>query len=264
MNSVMQRGRLAGLLALLIVAIVGCAPRGAMANPGWTVLVSDGGVVYAVLASGQVVAMDAEQGGNQLWMYPEKQSGQSPIGCSIAKTDGAPGDAPLDAVYGIPALTADLVIVSSYDEHIHAFDRETGEKVWQYPANGSAIDTGALVGGVQLADGVAYFGSSEGQVVALDVATQEQVWDRPFTAQNRVWGTPAVDDQNIYVGSMDHYVYAIGRETGQEVWRSDVGGSVPGSVTLDDGALYVGVVDQRLHVLDAETGDELGRRALAH
>jgi outer membrane protein assembly factor BamB len=230
-----------------------------MANPGWTALTIDDGVIYAALASGQIVALDASGGGDQLWLYPQRQASSSPIGCSIAKTTDGPAEGPLDAVYGRPALTEDLVIVSSYDEHLHAFDRLTGEKVWQYPPSGSSIETAPLVGGVQLVDGVAYFGSSEGQVTALDIETREPVWERPFAAGSRVWGTPAVDEQHVYFGSMDHYVYAVDRESGREVWRSDLGGSVPGSVTLDQGVLYVGVIDQRLHALDARTGQELWR-----
>ena len=114
-----------------------------------------------------------------------------------------------------------------------------------------------FINDVVVGDGIAYFGSSDHRVYALDVETQKTVWDRPFETGNWVWGAPAVDEERVYVGSMDHYVYAIDRETGVEGWKREVGGSALGSITLSDGVLFVGTVDRRLYALDKEHGAEL-------
>jgi len=233
-------------------------PRGAVTNPGWTVVAASGKVVYAVLTTGRVIALDAEDGGKELWSYPriEEKKGGFLAGCSPT-TSSSSTEKALDAVYGIPALTENLVVVASYDHNLYAFDRSDGSKV----GDAFAAD-GAIIGGVAIRDGIAYFGSSDYKVYAVDIATRKLVWKEPFTTGHWVWGEPAVDEKRVYVGSMDHNVYAINRQTGQEEWRKPVGGSVPGSVTLADGLLLVGGVDKQLRALSAEDGKEVWARSL--
>ena len=249
-------GRYALMLFVILILLAGCMPRGAVTNPGWTVVAASGKVVYAVLATGRVIALDAEDGGKELWSYPrvEEKTGGFLAGCSPTSSST---EKALDAVYGIPALTENLVVVASYDHNLYAFDRSDGSKV----GDAFAAD-GAIIGGVAIRDGIAYFGSSDYKVYAVDIATRKLVWKEPFTTGHWVWGEPAVDEKRVYVGSMDHNVYAINRQTGQEEWRKPVGGSVPGSVTLADGLLLVGGVDKQLRALSAEDGKEVWARSL--
>lgn len=244
-------------LIVLTTTATGCVPRGAMANPGWTVLTAESGVVYTVLSTGRVVALDAAQG-NELWSYPSEQAAKGGLGCSLPRTGSENAEAPLDAVYGIPVLTDELVLVASYDHHLYAFERSSGRIVWDFAADE------AVIGGATVYDGVVYFGASDHRVYALDARTGESVWDEPFVTGHWVWGAPAVDENRVYVGSMDHYVYAIDRQSGVEEWRRSVGGSVPGSVTLADGMLFVGSVDKHLYALRASDGGEAWKRDVGH
>jgi eukaryotic-like serine/threonine-protein kinase len=59
------------------------------------------------------------------------------------------------------------------------------------------------------------------------------------------------------VGSMDHAAYGLDRQSGTVVWRTDVGGAIPGDVSLADGAVIVGCLNKQIHALDAESGTEL-------
>ena len=58
----------------------------------------------------------------------------------------------------------------------------------------------------------------------------------------------------MYIGSMDHSVYAIDRQTREQIWSTSVGAAIPGDVTVANGLVLAGSVDSRLHVLDADTG----------
>jgi len=248
-----HRGKSAYLaLAALALAgmVAGCMPSGALSNPGWTVVSATEEAAYVVLPMGQVLALDAAQG-DTLWSYPVPREGGGGIGGLFSRQPQDEGERPLDGVYGLPAVTEELVLVSSYDHHLYAFDRATGALVWSFPANEG------IVGGVTVDDGVAYFGASDYQVYAVDVATGEPVWEAPFATGHWVWGTPAVDDEHVYVGSMDHHVYALDRQTGSLVWQQELGGSIPGAVTLAEGTLYVGSIDKELHAVRAEDGSEL-------
>jgi len=250
-----KKGRLFLLwLTVVVFALTGCMPRGAMTNPGWTVVAAADDVVYAALASGRVVALDAASG-EELWAYP-LQAEKGAVGCSLPGGSSDNGEKPLDAVYGLPVVTGDVVLIASYDHHLYAFDRATGEREPLFTADD------AIIGGVTVYDGVTYFGASDYLVYAVDLATREAIWEKPFRTGNWVWGTPAVDEERIYVGSMDHHVYAINRRTGIEEWRRDMGASVPGSITLSGGTLFVGAIDKQLHVLDAENGRELWQRPM--
>ena len=239
------------LLATLGAVATGCMPGGAATNPGWTVVAVQEGIVYAALATGNVIALDGAQAGAELWSYPIQQS-QGP-GCGLVRAPSDDAEAPLDAVYGLPVVADDLLLVTSYNHTLYAFNRDTGSKEWERNAQE------AIIGGVAVDGGMAYFGSSDHRVYALDLATREMVWDAPFETGNWVWGTPAVDEKTMYVGSMDHYVYALDRMTGTELWRQDVGASVLGTVTLADDRLFVGSIDRRLHTLSAEDGQEAWR-----
>ena len=248
-------GRYALMLFVILILLAGCMPRGAVTNPGWTVVAASGKVVYAVLTTGRVIALDAEDGGKELWSYPriEEKKGGFLAGCS--PTTSSSTEKALDAVYGIPALTENLVVVASYDHNLYAFDRSDGSKV----GDAFAAD-GAIIGGVAIRDGIAYFGSSDYKVYAIDIATRKLVWEKPYATDGWVWGTPAVDEKRVYVGSMDHYVYAINRQTGELDWKAPPKeyvpkGAIPGSVTLADGVLLVGGVDKHLHALRAEDGE---------
>lgn len=229
-------------------------PGGALTNPGWTVVAAQDGVVYSALATGTVVALDSLSG-SELWRFPAQTPRQG-IGCSLPFASGGTAEntpRPLDAVYGLPILTEDLLLVTSFDSQLYAFDRRSGEKLWTFGVGAAIVDS------VTVFDGVAYFGSSDHRVYALDLETQQPAWPAPFETGNWVWSAPAVDQERVYVGSMDHYVYALERTNGREIWRTDVNGSVPGRVTLADGLLFAGSLDRRLYALNKETGEIVWR-----
>jgi len=244
-----QRGVQFLLVAILALLATGCAARGGTANAGWTVLTAENDRVYAVLASGEAVALDAAQGGGLLWRYP-LAGATSSVGCGLPKASDADAEreTPLGAVYGQPVIAGDVVLVGSFDGVLYALDRESGGVAWSYPVGE------AIVGGVTVYDGVAYFGATDHQVYALDLESLRPVWDAPFGTSERIWGRPAVDQERVYIGSMDHSVYAIDRQTREQVWSSSVGAAIPGDVTVANGLVLAGGVDSRLHVLDAETG----------
>ncbi len=54
----------------------------------------------------------------------------------------------------------------------------------------------------------------------------------------------------MYVGSEDHYVYALDAQTGERLWRYETGGYVFASPAVADGVVYVGSVDDYLYALD--------------
>jgi outer membrane protein assembly factor BamB len=256
LNKVFHRGTL--LLLFLILAMVagGCAPRGAVVNTGWTVVAATPEAAYAVLYGGTVVALDAAEG-RELWRYPVAV--QRPGGLAGLFSRPDPNAAqPLEATYGAPVVVDDALLAASLDGKLRAFDREKGDLLWELQLEGGVI------GGLTVRDGIAYLGTNEDLVYAVDLATREFVWAEPFHSQGWAWGAPAVDAERLYIGSMDHHVYALDRATGTALWTFNTSGAIPGPVALADGVVYLGSVDQKVYAVDAATGQLVWEHSVDH
>lgn len=256
MTRVPVRGTLLILLLVLATLAAGCAPRGGVANAGWTVVTATEDAVYSVLATGTIVAVDAVSG-QELWRYPIAVERPGGIGAIFSRPD-PDVPVPLQATYGEPVVAEGLLLAASLDGKVHALDRTTGEQAWDYEVEGG------IVGGLTVEDGIAYFGTNENTVYALDIATQTLVWTQPFRTEGWVWSAPAVDAERVYIGTMGQRVYALDRDTGEEVWSFQASGALPGAPALTDGAVVIGSVDQHVYALDAATGDLRWAQPVGH
>ena len=141
-----------------------------------------------------------------------------------------------------------------------------GELWWRFTTKSSIYAAPTVV------DGVAYVGSHDGFLYAVDTQTAQEKWK--FDAGRALESTPAVAGGTIYFGSgcigggaqgcgdppgSDYYFYALDLETGQEKWRFKTEGAIVSSPLLADGLVYFGSEDQHLYALDARTGQEKWR-----
>jgi len=199
------------------------------------------------MADGTMVAIDAESG-QKIWYYPvnvASSGGFSLFGNKDAET----GDSALEAVYGDPTVTDMGILVGAFDGQVYLFDAETGDHSVIYTADA------AVVGGVAYQDGVAYFGSSDDKVYAVDVATGDLVWSEPFESGDIIWSRPVVDDTRVYVTAMDHHVYALDIATGNIVWQYEAESAFQATPVLYDDVLYAGCLDKNVYAFDAEMGN---------
>ena len=137
LKRVLSGGRWAFLVIILALVVTGCSSRG-IVNTGWTVVAASQDSVYAVLATGNVVALDAATG-QERWYYPTTQPSSGGLGALFAPKPTGTQQTVVDAVYGIPVLTDDLVIVGAYNNTLFAFNRTTGQVVWEYTTQGAIV-----------------------------------------------------------------------------------------------------------------------------
>ena len=117
---------------------------------------------------------------------------------------------------------------------------------WKYATGRNVGSSPAVV------NGVAYVGSDDGNVYALDAVTGALVWK--YATGNAVESSPAVATGTVYIGSDDHNVYALDAKTGALVWKYATVSAVESSPAVANGVVYVGSRDNSVYALDATTG----------
>ena len=75
-----------------------------------------------------------------------------------------------------------------------------------------------------------------------------------FHTNAQVLSSPAVAAGTLYVGSSDHFFYALDAATGALKWKFKTGGRVTSSPAVHGGLVYFGSYDSNFYALDAATG----------
>jgi len=75
-----------------------------------------------------------------------------------------------------------------------------------------------------------------------------------FKTGAKVVSTPAVSGGTVYVGSADHFVYALKATDGSIKWRYRTGGAVNSSPAVAAGTVFVASFDGDVYALDAVDG----------
>jgi outer membrane protein assembly factor BamB len=189
------------------------------------------------------------------------------------------------AVSSSPAVHDQTVYFTSYDGFCYAVDAKTGKEKWRFKTGGEK-----KVGAVGLwtmkpadqymedlwdfflsspvvddrdATPMLYFGSSDGNLYALDAVTGVLKWT--FKTNGIIHGSPALYQGTVYFGSWDTYMYAVDAKTGKEKWKfktRDQPGmhlleGIQASPAVADSIVYFGARDGYFYALNANTGDSV-------
>lgn len=181
-----------------------------------------------------------------------------------------------------PAVSDCTVFVGSHSGGIHALDARTGARTWRYEAEKSAsaspavhdgtvyvgLDGGGPLLALSASDGAMRWRAEIGGTVqsspavydttvyigtygvegfrAFDSETGEPAWSADI---GRTWGSPAIADGIVYIGSLAGRVYAFEAESGDELWTVDIGDLIKSSPAVVDGSLYIGSHNGRVYAL---------------
>jgi len=103
-------------------------------------------------------------------------------------------------------------------------------------------------------------------VVALDAHSSAEVWR--FTTGDQIGSVPTVAGGILFVGSNDDHLYAINAETGQGIWKANLGNAIHGSPAVVENLVFTSAIGSRgrsergegmIFALDALTGNETWR-----
>jgi eukaryotic-like serine/threonine-protein kinase len=105
------------------------------------------------------------------------------------------------------------------------------------------------------ADSPAFRGSSEHPGVydspPLTKFTQLK-WK--FSTRGQVFSSPAISGGTLFVGSMDHFLYAVDLTTGNEKWKFEAGSGIASSPAVADGVVFFSSYDGNFYAVDGVTG----------
>jgi outer membrane protein assembly factor BamB len=229
--------RVAAVLLLLVIFLSACGGAAPVAE-NWPGLTVGGGSVYVISGTPQqVYILDAATGAQQRTFLPG--------GTREGVRDWSP-----------VTLGEDLAFVGFADSAagsaaVYAFDPTTGLERWHAPAEDRILPAPAY------AEGAVYFGDSSGRVYAVEAETGALRPGWPFQTEEAIWGSLLPAGDRLYVASMDHRVYCLDVESGQEIWHLELGGAVAVSPVLDEAQriLYVGSFDGHVYAIDAASGE---------
>ena len=122
---------------------------------------------------------------------------------------------------------------------------------WKFPTL-ARVSASPVVAG-----GIAYVGSWDEYLWAVDVKTGELLW--PFWARRFIFASPVVADGMLYVASDEgrpYNLFALNARTGDVIWQYVTSGSVDrdSDLVVGNGMLYVGSFSGQLEAVNAKTG----------
>lgn len=227
---------------VIIIALVLSSCTGTQTVPrGWAGPALSDGNIYVASMGGKLVALNATTHERLYQDVPFTTRQAGGLGCGPTTI--------AVAIYGTPAVTAELVYISGYNGKLYANNVKTGASRWVYPREG---EMKPIVGGATVALGKVFFGSADGKLYALDAATGDFQWE--FKTGDKIWSTPTVAGDTVYIGSFDKKLYAIDASRGTEKWRFETPGAIAASALVADGVVYIGSFDRYLYALNANDG----------
>ncbi len=119
---------------------------------------------------------------------------------------------------------------------------------WKYKAGDAILSTAAIV------DGVVYFGTVDGHLVAVDLASGKERW-KYSTNKAPISSSPAVASGTVFVGDEDGFFHAVRARDGEKQWGPfETEGEIISSPSVVGDHVLFGSYDGHLYCLRAKDG----------
>jgi outer membrane protein assembly factor BamB len=252
------------------------------------------GVLYADSTDGKLVALDAGSG-KKLWSKSSSTHGWFGWGDKKRKDAmyaGGPavsGDllavGTLDGhVYGVnakdgsprweaelntevlasPLIVGDQVMVRGDDGRIYALDAATGKRRWAYDQGNVPLLSVRGNGPMLSANGVLFFGSDDGKLIALRLDNGGKLWEQRLgSGEGRteidrlddVDGALVLDGSTLYAAGYHGHLMAVDGPSGRPLWSHPF--STFDSLALSGNAIYGVNDDSQVWSFDKSGGTDM-------
>ncbi len=147
----------------------------------------------------------------------------------------------------------DTVFVGTEMGRLYALQARSGALLWVFEAGGPILNSVAAD-----ADKVV-FGSLDGAVYAVAVATGRQVWKAQLSTRLGFSTAPVIADDRVLLGGQNGVFYALDLPTGAVLWQYQVGAPILQTAAWNNGQVYFGAMDMRVYALRASDGSLVWR-----
>jgi len=238
-----------------------------------------GGVVFASVSIGRVHALNASTGvsvwnssvGGCYWSSPAVVNDKVFVGSDHSKiyalnettgqivwSHNTTLPTQLPPGFSSPAIAGGKVFIACGSvswgyNNIYALNETTGELLWNRTTGRLGYYDPVRYSSPSVADGMVFWGSSDGRVYALNETNGEVIWSYP--TEDWVSSSPAVAYGKVFVGSYDGNVYALDEWTGNHIWNYSTKGYVYSSPAVADSKVFVGSDDGMLYTLNQTDGE---------
>ncbi|MFC4526663.1 outer membrane protein assembly factor BamB [Dyella halodurans] len=252
------------------------------------------GVLYLASTDGKISAIDAASG-KTLWSKSSRTQGWFGWGDkkrADAFYAGGPtvvGDllvvGTLDGhVYGInakdgsprwesvvnsevvasPAIAGNLVIARTGDGRLYGFDSSTGERRWVYDQGNVPLLSLRGEGPLLVANGVVFFGSDDGKLIALRLDTGDKLWEqRLASGEGRTEidrlsdadGGILLDGSTLFGAAYHGNLVAVDGPSGRPLWGRPF--STFTSLDIGNNALFGVDADSQVWAFDKNGGADM-------
>jgi outer membrane protein assembly factor BamB len=146
-------------------------------------------------------------------------------------------------VNGTPAVRDGVVYVGTSDSsRFMALDARTGQLRFNFDAKAYVFSSAALAGGL------AYFGSHNGKLYAVDARTGRAAWEFQ-TESSRNDPLNLVNDDGSLSRESFKPIFGDFQDMYVDFYRYVTVGAILGSPAVDQGVVYVGSMDGNLYAL---------------
>ncbi|PAX08249.1 PQQ-binding-like beta-propeller repeat protein [Sphingomonas lenta] len=236
------------------------------------ILVSENDVEADPALAGVAVTLPPAQT-NDAWAQPggnaEKAIGHVALAASPSRawTVQIDGGSNRQRLAAPPVIAEGKLFVVDVTATVHAFDANTGQRLWSVSAaEGDANRAARFGGGASYDSGRVYATDGLGDVVALNAADGAVVWRAKPGGPLR--GAPTVANDTVYVLAQDNQIFALNQADGKVRWAQQgtletqgvFGVAAPASA---QGTVVAGFSSGELNAYRYENGRVLWQDALS-
>ena len=239
-------------------------------------LATNGAMVFATTAFGEVIALDAASG-REIWRQkvstpirgaPTVTNGQvyfvtianetvavaAQTGTILWKSPGA-GEAASAIASSSPAVAGGFVIAPYTNGDVTAFSAGNGSQMWsENLASTSSANSAANLNGIAgrpvIASGSVFAISHAGRLASLKLTTGAENWSHEIAGSQ----TPWLSGEYLFVISNNKTLAAITRSTGKVRWISDLPAGVWAGPVMGGGRLLAVSSNGQLASISPQTG----------
>ena len=164
-----------------------------------------------------------------------------------------------------PVASGDRIFTMDAEATIRAFDRKSGDRLWEYDA--TPEDAGRAFGGGIAADaGRVFIATGFAEVIAVDAGSGKEIWRQSIVAPAR--SPPTVSDGRVFVVTVDNQTQVLASADGRNLWTHTgtpetaglVGGASP---AVEGDVVVVPYSSGEIFALRVENGRQLWSDNLA-